>query len=126
AALQRLIVAYETRAAFTQVAGCMQLLIKLQEPAEAALTSHTLAELAMQRLSDHAMAEQALRLAIALDPQNPQSLERLRTHLTAIQAYDRLAELLAEEAERASSPVERASLLHKVASLYENELQDPA
>jgi tetratricopeptide (TPR) repeat protein len=104
----------------------MQQLAAMQQGADAVETSLALADLATQRLSDPALAEAALRSALAADPSRAETRKRLRAHLESTQQHAKLAELLAEDASAAATPAEQAALYTQVANLYSGKLGDPA
>ncbi len=124
--LTELIRLYQKSEHFLQAAGALDQLITMQTGAEAASSALALADLAKKRLSDPALAENALRRALALDPSRMDAREALRSHLEQTEQHQKLAELLAEDAAAAATPAEQAALYTRVASLYSTKLNEPA
>jgi tetratricopeptide (TPR) repeat protein len=125
-ALEELVALSQTQANAAAAASFMDLLLPLQEPAAAIATAYALAELAEQQLADPALVERSLERALALDPARTETRGRLRKHLTATGAFDKLAQLLESEVALLSVPAEQAVLLREIAKLRASTLSDPA
>jgi tetratricopeptide (TPR) repeat protein len=125
-ALEALIALYQEQGNAQAAARFLELLLPLQEPAAAIVSAYALAELAEQQLADQGLVERSLQHALALDPARTETRTRLRKHLTATGAFDKLAQLLEAEVELLAVPTEQAALLREVAKLHASSLGDPA
>ncbi|HEX7477876.1 MAG TPA: tetratricopeptide repeat protein [Polyangiales bacterium] len=124
-AVEGLIRLHSAAGRFAQAAQLMQVLMALQPADEAVQTAYALAELAGTQLSDPALVEQALRRALELDPSRTQSRELLKLHYEKHGELDKLAQLLAQEAEAAIAPADQVVLWNRIAALYADKLKDP-
>ncbi|HEY2734961.1 MAG TPA: tetratricopeptide repeat protein, partial [Polyangiales bacterium] len=121
-AIEKLVGLYQSAGNVSAAISFMELLLPLQPPSAAIATAYALADLAEQ--PDR--IERALEHALTLDSSRAETRARLRRHLTATEAYDRLATLLEEEAKLLDVPSEQAARLRDVAKLRAGQLNDPA
>ena len=73
---------------------------------------------------DEALAE--LRAVYELEPENPDALGALERLYRQTERFEDLLQIYERKRELAIDPVERREILHATASLYENELKNPA
>src|SRR6185312_12062090 len=96
-AIAGLVELYRNDGRHSAAASGMRLLIPLLPTPDAIKVAYELADLAQKQLNDPSLAEQALRYALALDPEQPAARERLKQLLRGSQSYALLAELLEQE-----------------------------
>jgi tetratricopeptide (TPR) repeat protein len=124
-ALRALLALHERAGDWSAVASDLEQLLAVLEPTEAIATAHRLAEVATEHLSDAARAEGALRAAYDLDPSREASRARLSAHYEAHSQWADLAAILADEESHASDDRQKVALLKRIASIYEEKLEDP-
>jgi tetratricopeptide (TPR) repeat protein len=115
---------YETAGDTARVAEFLELQIELEAPAEAVVSAHRLAELAVLQLGDSALAERALHIAHALAPRDAATTAKLRSHLEASGQYAKIA-LLLEEDLKLREGAEQVPVLRELAQLHALRLGDP-
>lgn len=125
-AIASLVELYRNDGRYSAAASGMRLLVPLLPAPEAIKVAHELADLAEQQLQDLALAEQALRYSLSLDPEQPTVRARLKQLLRNAQAFPALVELLEQELEHTSAPADQAALLREIASVRHEKLGDAA
>ncbi|MEC7521521.1 MAG: tetratricopeptide repeat protein [Myxococcota bacterium] len=100
--------ALERTGRWEELAACRrEQLDRLEEPAERAAAAHALGVLLEEKLSDPARALEAHELALRADPLFRPALDARERLLTDAQAWERLAEAIAAEADASSDGFER-------------------
>ncbi len=124
--LRRLESLYAELSETAAVAQVLQRQLSLLAAEEAAEVAGRLAQVAEEQLGDLALAEEALRRRLELTGGEEAAREALRAFLERHERWDALAELLAEDVERAGSDEERVSRLRALAELHQARRGDPA
>jgi tetratricopeptide (TPR) repeat protein len=125
-AITGLVELYRQDGRFGSAAAGLQLLIPLLPAADGARLALDLADLAQNQLQDGTLAEQALRYALALNPDQPQTRDRLKQLLRDAQSYTTLVELLEQELRRVKGAAEQAAVLREIAAVRYERQNDPA
>jgi tetratricopeptide (TPR) repeat protein len=94
--------------------------------AEKVEAAYALAEIAERELHSTERAEAALRTALAVGERAQESRERLLALYERTGAHAQLAQLLAQEAERATDTAHKVAFLRRGAELYRDKLNDAA
>jgi tetratricopeptide (TPR) repeat protein len=76
------------------------------------------------RLGDSEAAARALERGLSADEQDPELRQRLRTLYTTMESWDRLAQLVARDAEYATDPVAKVRLLREGAEIHASKRRD--
>jgi golgin subfamily B member 1 len=123
--LRELVRLHDKAGRHAEAAAALRELAGMQAGSDAVTTLLSLAELATGKLADAVLAEDALRSALALEPDHAVARQRLRAHLEATAQHGKLAALLIEDAEAAATPAEQAAAFSGVAAIYSGKLADP-
>ncbi len=124
-ALRALLALHEDADSWPDVASVLERMLGALSGNEAIEVAGKLALVAETRLGDPARAEGALRAAYALDPTSKPARDRLKAHLETHERWPDLAQMLVEEEAELVEDSAKVALLKRVASIYEERLDDP-
>lgn len=124
--LQALVGLFERENDWQRCFETTQRLFNVQEGTEAVATALRMAQVALERLEDADRAELALRRAIEIDPSAERPRAELRQLYEQNERYAELASMLAEDEAGMEEPAQRVELLRRVATIYQEHLDDAA
>lgn len=123
--LRALVRLYGEAGQWAEVADSLDSLLGVLDHRDAIDVVLQLADVARRYLRDLPRAEQALRLALSIDPERAAVRDKLRECYSESGATAQLVELLVEDEARLSEPLAKAALLKQIAELYSGPLGQP-